>query len=504
MTASRYPAPAFDRITLTGAGSSGPGDGFTARDPATGAVDRPIAAAARERHISLGAFGAFGGDAEKDTAALELACAWANGPDGDGRPPYIPPGRGSLKRTIDHYSTFTGGADRRRVGLVGEGSGVSQLVWVGPAGPGTMINWGTLSTDPSRGQFNSHARVGGFTLDGAGRIDTGLRTFRQAWFLVDDLRLTAFRGAAYHSESCVSYSIRGMRSFLSSTGALFEKGSDPRSFTTPNAILLEDCTFGSHDFVGVEAVDCGPLIMLGGSIEGCGSAGSPGGLRVTKSGLELGIETMMLLVHGTYFEANRGRADVVFTNASTRDAAIGIDGANFNRERADACTTNNILMEILGPGQSSIAVDRTAFNAMESYVRDGARRVFDIVGNVGQVGDLRWGQTNRGDRDVDAPILNGPWDLPAGRPKALCRYSPNIGAIIRKLNIGSVARLGVGQYRLVYNYPIGTASNIYGLALIGGQGRIDVTEESPAGVSIEVSDPAGVPTDALGFSLVVY
>lgn len=71
-----------------------------------------------------------------------------------------------------------------------------------------MINWGTLSTGPSRGHFNSHARVGGFPLDGAGRIDTGLRAFRQAWFLVDDLRLTASKGTAYHSESCAPYSIR--------------------------------------------------------------------------------------------------------------------------------------------------------------------------------------------------------------------------------------------------------------------------------------------------------
>ncbi len=485
--------------------ATGSAEGVTGLDPATGAIARKLAARVRETHVSIVDFGAFGGDPNKDTAALQAACNWANGPNGDGRPPFIPPGRGSINQTINHYSTFTGGADIRRVGLVGQGSGVSQLVWTGAASSGNMINWGTQSTDSSQGQYNSHARVGGFTLDGASQIATGLRTFRQAWFLVDDVRLTAFTGAAYHSESCVSYSIRGMRSFLSSSGALFDKGTDSTAFTTPNAIVVIDSTFGSHSYVGIDAVDCGPLIIFGGSIEACGSsASSLGGIRITKSGNNVGIESMMAIIDGTYFENNQGSADVLFSNSSTVDVGIAVRNANFNRISSSRFTTNNILMQIQNSGRSSMDVSASGFNIAGNYARDPSRAVAAIAGNVANVGSVRWAGTNIGDKSTDAPVFNGPWDTAFSRPRVLCRYNPSAGIIVQKQNVASVTKNATGRYTVNYNFPMASANNIYVTGLIGGSGRIDVTGEAAGSVSIEVNDNSGVATDALSFSVAVY
>ena len=87
-----------------------------------------------------------------------------------------------------------------------------------------------------------------------------------------------------------------------------------------------------------------------------------------------------LTIDASYFEGNKGAADLLLDNISSAPVTVKLTGCNFNRTSATEYTVNNIKLSSSGGGALTLLTESCAFSSVGSYIPDPTR-LFVSVGN---------------------------------------------------------------------------------------------------------------------------
>lgn len=396
--------------------------------------------------------------------------------------------------------------DTKRVNLLGAGSGLTRLRYTGPVIAAPVVDWSTDASGDVDGTYgNSWARIGGFLIEGNNAAYTGLRILAKSWFEADDIRILGAVERNFMFISTVSWSGRSLRSYGSKVGMSFSLGGDPLSYSIPNNITLLDATIGNATEWGVHARNSGPINFVGGSLEGNGTHGvdGSGGAYFITNDAGIGVEGAAFNFYGTYFEGNRGGADVYMSQQSATFPRVGnFHGVNFNRVHAIGYTNNNVRVELLGSARARANLYGCGFSYGGDYSPSAVRRCLDITGDVSQ-GAIHYDGATTFRSSVDGPNnLDGPWNAPQAMVFASLRCNPD-GTPLRRRNILSVSKTAVGRYTVQFKYPARSGNPQAISSIVGGFGMASIVGESASSVSIATKDHNGVDVDA-AFNLAVF
>jgi hypothetical protein len=399
--------------------------------------------------------------------------------------------------------------DTKRVTFLGDGSGLTRFYYTGVTADKAVIDWNTVSTLNTDGTYgNSWAQIGGFSIEATNKANYGLRITAKSWFEANDIKIIGAVEKNFVFQSTVSWSGRSLRSYGAKYGMFAELSSAPLAYSVPNNITLIDCTLGNSTLWGMYARNCGPINLIGGSVEGNGTQGTDksGGIYIIRNDAGIGVEAVAMNLHGTYFEHNGGGGDVyVSQQSNTYPCVVNDFGANFNRVDSVKYTTNNIRVEVLGTSYGRINVMGGGFNYGGSYVPTTARRCLAITGNTANVGNsINYDKATVFRSAVDGPSdLNGPWDIPQARVFASCRVNAD-GTLVRKHNVAGIVKgvTGTGRYTINFNYAASSTSPQVIGSVVGGAGTVAVVSEAAATVTVEVRNASGAVTDQ-AFSIAV-
>lgn len=279
-------------------------------------------------------YGAIGNNIADDTTAIQSAISAASAGGGT---VFFP--AGTYKITAALNITTNNQDPAQRPHLLGEGPGGSVIIQSSSV---NGINVTGSATNP-----NSYVTIQGLSLVGS-NAGSGLSFTDSAFTKVSDVQIvnwgTGIYGADFLSSTLERVVIR-----FNTNGFRFERSSG--TFTSnPNAITMIGCIVGNNTTYGGWIIGAGTFNMIGGSVESNASntteLSSNWGLRITDAGGDNVAESSTgFALHGVYFEANGGRADLWIEATESNTGVVGaITGCSFQRI-SSAYATNHIRLE---------------------------------------------------------------------------------------------------------------------------------------------------------------
>ena len=218
----------------------------------------------------------------------------------------------------------------------------------------------------------------------------------------------------------------------------------------PNALTFVGCVFGNNGNSGAYFAQGGCINFIGGSVEGNGISGS--GTSNDKFGIlvnNLGLESAVgINIVGTYFEVNKGTADVWIANNS-HSVSHAITGATFNRVDSTNFVTHNIYVETSGAISADVRLNGCGFTGLGTYEPSGTRLTIHQVASSGGRNRLSWDGCYF-KSTVDAPVARN-YSAAVASFGAVKADGSLVGD---KMNVGSVVRNAAGDYTITYSQPL--------------------------------------------------
>jgi len=430
--------------------------------------------------INVRDYGAVGNGTTDDTAALQTAINIANS---IGAVCWFPVGTYRTTAPLVVNNTADTAAFAPKCSLLGASPTASIIQADGGAFDVLAIAGGTVGSG-----MHSHQVVAdlGISKQGGG---VGLALSNCAYFGARNLHIRGCEYGIYATDTLSSSFKDCQLLFNSVAGVRMERsGTNDGYLSGPNAIGFYNCVLGANGHLGGWFTDGGCVSFFGGSIEGNGISGTgafpKGGLLSVNAGLEAAVA---LNCSGTYFENNKGTADVMLNNTS-RNTTSSFAGCTFNRVSAANYVDNNIRIESAVNVVQAVSVSGCGFKAFNDYIPSTLRPT------IAQVGTNRVSWTGcLFNADADAPRLRN-WTsdqlaygivIPGGQ----------IAPLTRSHNIGSVQYQGTGLYRIDYAQPSESATNCTVTATANGSGIAFVQQNAPTHCTIQVLTFGGIATD---------
>jgi len=390
-------------------------------------------------------WGAVGNDAANDTVAIQAA---VDAGIADRKEIFFPSGDYLITGPIIlDLSAMTTEGDARP-NIRGEGRGTTDIHLSG-AGAAIAVLGGVAGTAGSHGWLT----ISDLTLRGDSPViasSRGLELDNLAYIEVENVAIYLFeRGIQATDVLSSRFEKVGVR--FCDEGATFEYVDMSR----PNAITLSDCVFGACALFGINVVEPGVFNMYGGSIEGCGTALTPGdangfGLRVINGGTE---SALSINIDGVYFEGNTGLHDVRITQ-TTKEAVATIKGCSFARIDNTNYTTYNV--SFAPSNDSTLCLLGNGFTELGTYVANAARPYIETGGASGV-----WSITELGNRFNDqttAPRNNVLADT-SGIAQVRILFD-GVGATVNAKNVTAAVTVHApGDYTVTYAQSMRTISN---------------------------------------------
>jgi hypothetical protein len=283
------------------------------------------------------------------------------------------------------------------------------------------------------------------------------------------------------------------------------------TFTLPNVLTFEDCTFGNNKQGGLDLVDPTTLLFKGGSIESNNDLGGAAftpiwGCRMTLQNTTTNEATQVATFVGTYFERNgsatvgKGLADVYLQN-SVRDWGITLIGCNFNRGTTFA--TNQVGVSSSGGWRGKLTLLGNSFDApaLGGYPGPTASRPYwQIFGDISKVEVIDEG--NYYQSSVEAPNYTGSVAMPASVQCAQSRIGGSVhfngttAAISSSFGVASVTRSSTGTYVITFaNAQASTGKRNYTFSFGGAAGIGFFTAETTTTLTFQTVLPANTLAD---------
>lgn len=398
--------------------------------------------------VSVKDFGATGNGSTDDTASIQACLAYANS---IGATAYFPPGdyRVTSSLTIDNTGDTAQTAPKASI----KGSGKTSSRILADAGNYSVIQ--LLGGTASSG-MHSHQEIESISITKSGANGTGVYLSNIAYFVMRDVLITGANVGLLGEDVLSSY-VAGCQFLFNTRGVDFTRQPVTDGYQSgPNALTFVGCVFGNNGNSGAYFAQGGCINFIGGSVEGNGISGSGTsnykfGILVSNSGLESAVG---LNIVGTYFEHNKGTADVWIANSSY-SVSHSITGATFNRAISTDFVTHNIYVETSGSISADVRLNGCGFKHLGTYIPSGARLTVHQVASSGARNRISW----------DGCYFSSATDFPIVR-----NYSANVaaygavnaaGALLGdKMNVASVTKNGTGDYTITYAQPLENSRHV--------------------------------------------
>lgn len=416
----------------------------------------------------------------------------------DGRDVFVPAGKYKLSSGL--FIDESGDTDdyHPRAALIGEG--VSNTIFEFATGDmvGLTIQGGTGSGT------HTNLRTGGFSLQKTDRLGTALLMDNCAYAAVRDLFASGWQ-YGHKATDCLTglYERCTFRNNDYGFQGTYVNGS------FPNAISFLSCEFGINKYAAAQLIGAGSVTFYGGAIEGNGwvGGGVGYGIYIEDAGAESGVG---LAVHGTYFEANEGVADIWIKNtaAITRHCAHSLLATTFNRISNLSYVTNNVRIENLSPSNVTLHVGAgCGFKRFGSYVADVSRQYINkINSSSGSVRVSTAGGANMYMDAVEHAELSGIADTDSCLPIALGRWTVAAGVVttVMAKNVSGVVRNGAGDFTVTLQEGAATASPVSFVNAGTADMRTHCRALTATTIQVYTRDSAGALADPAGFGLLVH
>ena len=337
----------------------------------TGAVDRALDDRLGDT-VSVKDFGAVGDGITDDSAAFNAAISALSTRGGS---VYVPTGNYKVLnlnidvRTLDFHGN--------RIGFFGDGPALSVLI----GSSSISTSYVMAVTANTTAAINS--------------VIAGV-SFRDLGFEISNALGTPFKltNTAYaHFSNCY---FKGGRNAFESAGSLSAsfmncKFSDAAQygfyahdgFSYPNQLSFFQCVVTSNALAGMYAINPGGLRIYGGSIENNGASSTPtfgGGILIDTVEGATGT-SIPIVVSGTYFEFNKGLADLSITHANRFcNTSFSVDGCSFGQ--GGAYTTVD-RVHIVHSTTSALrgTVSNCNFHELSGFVPTSANQYIGVSGS---------------------------------------------------------------------------------------------------------------------------
>lgn len=266
---------------------------------------------------------------------------------------------------------------RTQISFVGYGAAHGQLV---SDHNGACIDYRGNSGDGVR----SLLKWGGFGLYGPSRAagSRGILTDKLVFFDFDNVDLNNFE-YGFKSTDTFLGSFNNVRMVQNKYGIRMEANS----FSGPNAVTFRNVTIGHNKTYGAYLKGGSGISFIGGSVEGNGTDGisedtGSFGMLLTETG---GYGQGVLSMSGTYFEGNKGYADL-WLDSYLLPSTYSVTGCTFNRTSSTQYTLLQIAGSCGSTGAGSIChVAGNGFGAFGTYTDNGSRP--NIGGTINMFAD---------------------------------------------------------------------------------------------------------------------
>ena len=261
----------------------------------------------------------------------------------------------------------------RRVSLKGQSLSSTIIKYTGT---GVALN--LLGSNPSAMSqgINSSDDFGNFLMfNQNGPTGVGLRMKDRAFANYERMSFLKFKTGVVIDGS-LSSTLKNIQAGDGEVGINFRSGG----ISLCNALIFEALRLQNNSQQGAIGT-----LGAGNKITGmtCEGNGTHGDLRTGGMILNLRGDNgyACLTIESSYFEGNKGIADLLLDNVSASPVTVKLTGCNFNRTRATEYTQNNIRLSSTGGGVLTLLTESCAFSSLGSYVPDGMNRLFVTVGN---------------------------------------------------------------------------------------------------------------------------
>lgn len=418
--------------------------------PGVGAVARAVQSKLRDV-VSLKDFGAVGDGVTDDTAAVLAAVAYI---ESTGNPVFVPPGTyltdpfGTAPQSYAAQAFFFGSED------------ASTVIKRRATGAGAFVTIG----DAASTVFQANLFISGITIDG------GVNTNGPACAMYDVVRSQiegcTFKGGSYalRSYGGIANTFDHCKFQDARRGLQIEKFASAAGGGWPNILRFNNCHTVENTEWGVW-FDYGRMLVLDGcQVEGNGTTlgAAEGGVYVGPNiGEEVAItdpDSIGLITTGTWFEANRGVADIhlksglnsvensnFFSQSTMVTNDVLIDGGRYrlkNLNMSFSKTVNVLEGAGVGPGNliEFVQAANLSYNSGKTMVNNGSSL---LVGN-GSVPGINGMTAPLIQRGTDATSANPTITFnqafkAATTPKIYCQIVNNSSGTIDQPEVYSVS-----------------------------------------------------------------
>ncbi|WP_416187112.1 hypothetical protein [Hafnia paralvei] len=334
---------------------------------------------------------------------------------------------------------------------------------------------------------NTYMKVGDCQVIGNSATSSGGFKFSYCTFIeVENVR-AALLGIPVYFVSCIYNYVRNLRVDNSLYGVYIES-PDP-TFTT-NSTYIEDSSISSCSRKAIEAT-----VGLTCNIDNCNfeKNGVTGDVSTGGIAIRVTQPVCVININGSYFEANRGDADINIINAGRGTVVVNLNGVTFNRGGSDGgYTTTNFKASIPG----------------------GVGRVILNLNGCHFFTNTSWGYTPSADKPFITPnpnlTVNGLNTCTFSERTSLgSLYSSGEvipvkvaadGTKISGPDYISVSKSSTGVYGITSNYPLGASSSGSDFVVVAVSNTDGFTVTSSSNLSdssfnVRTKNSSGVPAD---------
>ncbi|WP_251301901.1 hypothetical protein [Escherichia coli] len=413
-------------------------------------------------------------------------------------------GRGEIKIPDGRYNVFTGlvtnfsdpsfpslGAGSQRYNLLG--SSKNNTIFIN-TNSSFLTHTGGVAGSLVQGAV-THMDHGNFQLIGNGTSSSnGLRYNFSTHINVKDVRFAQQNAAIYFS-SCIYNSVKHCTFDSNKYGIKYD--STDTTFPT-NSSYVESCLIASSSKWAIDAQIGLTFNITDSNIEKNGVHGTDntGGIHIVVT-----APVCVINITGTYFEANKGLADVYIENQGGGVVVVNMTACTFNRGNSDGgyTTTNFKAITKAGRGRIILNLNGCTFFSNTS-----------------------WGFVPSTDKPFITPdpylYVNG-LDTCSFNETTSLLGSPFSGAMVETVKVQAdgqklsgpstitVAKTGTGLYSISSTTPFGvsTFGNDYGTVAMSTQDGFVATSSAAQNSStfnVRTKTTAGVAADS-GFTVII-
>ncbi|WP_313495472.1 hypothetical protein [Pseudoxanthomonas mexicana] len=389
------------------------------------------------------------------------------------------------------YTGLANDEGNTRIVIRGQGSKSSEIKLTATSGAALRV----LGSWP----FSQSLQLSNMRLTGGGGTSRALLLESCASVRLDDV---VMRGAQYGMECVDVLSLQWLNSaaVFNSYGILARKNT----LTFPNLYNFVGGSIGGNGIYGADFQGGCLTNMIGVGIEGNGlseaTAANAWGVRLYDTGTE-GRAAGCL--SGCYFEGNKGQADL-WVNQLVYEVALSVQGCTFNRLSSTDFTVNNVRLQTSSTGKISAMISGNGFMRAGTYAANSGRRT--ILG-TGASRSISIHETCNvySDLATDGPVNPGRVVEDQLVPQAYARFGWGGSSIITQASrhIQTITRYGTGDYEVVWDHDMASASPCY-IISAEGEYKYALVAEGANYVRFAMTNDAGAAVDPTRVYVTVF